>query len=93
MSAGRGPRAALIAMLVGVTLSLSAQPAFTASGGGPDVLNAEPPGESGLFTPAGQAAGTLANPGSVGGSGDSANPGAFGAHVDDQRQMFWDFKY
>jgi penicillin G amidase len=47
------------------------------------VLKAEtvlPPGQSGFFSVAGQAQGTL-----------TGNPADFGEHVDDQRQMYWRF--
>lgn len=48
------------------------------------VLKAEtalPPGQSGFFSTAGQAQGQA-----------SGNPGDYGAHVDDQRDLYWRFK-
>ena len=48
------------------------------------VLKAEtvlPPGQSGFFSIPGQAQGLL-----------TGNPGDFGAHVDDQRELYWSFK-
>lgn len=44
------------------------------------VENVLPPGQSGFFSLAGQAQGTL-----------TGNPGDFGAHVDDQRLLYWGF--
>ena len=61
----------------------------TGSGIGPGVdpaayqLKAEtamPPGQSGFFSVAGQLQGTL-----------TGNPGDYGAHVDDQRLLYWNF--
>lgn len=48
------------------------------------VLKAEtvlPPGQSGYFSIPGQAQGLI-----------TGNPGDFGAHVDDQRELYWSFK-
>lgn len=42
--------------------------------------NVLPPGESGFYSVAGQAQGSL-----------TGNPGDFGAHVDDQRELYWNF--
>ncbi len=56
----------------------------TSGGGSADlVLKAEnvlPPGQSGFISLVGQAQGTL-----------TGNPGDFGAHVDDQRLLYWSF--
>ncbi|HEU0130382.1 MAG TPA: penicillin acylase family protein [Mycobacteriales bacterium] len=45
-------------------------------------VNALPPGESGHFSLAGQAAGTA-----------SGDPDDYGAHVDDQRELFWEGRH
>lgn len=45
-------------------------------------VNALPPGESGHFSPAGQAAGMA-----------SGDPDDYGPHVDDQREMFWEGRH
>src|SRR5579859_1527862 len=42
--------------------------------------NVLPPGQSGFWSLTGEAAGTL-----------SGNPADFGAHVDDQRALYWSF--
>lgn len=46
------------------------------------VANALPPGQSGHFSAAGLAVGSV-----------SGNPGNFGAHVDDQRMMYWSSQF
>lgn len=62
----------------------SSAPAGTSGAdNGGRVLKAEtalPPGQSGLFTAAGQAQGSA-----------TGNPGDYGAHVDDQRELYWSF--
>jgi penicillin amidase len=47
-----------------------------------EIGTALPPGNSGFFSVPGQAAGMA-----------SGDPGAYGEHVDDQREMFWDGDY
>ena len=46
------------------------------------VVNVAPPGQSGFFSLAGEAAGKA-----------TGEPGAYGAHVDDQRMLYWTFHY
>jgi penicillin amidase len=45
-------------------------------------VSVAPPGQSGFFSIAGQVDGTI-----------SGTPGAYGAHVDDQRVLYWTFGY
>ncbi|HVT35892.1 MAG TPA: penicillin acylase family protein, partial [Nevskiaceae bacterium] len=61
------------------------QPGNGGGGAPPSTLslkaeNVLPPGQSGFISLAGQVQGTL-----------TGNPGDYGAHVDDQRQMYWSF--
>lgn len=46
------------------------------------VVNVAPPGQSGFFSLAGEAAGKA-----------TGEPGEYGAHVDDQRMLYWTFGY
>ena len=80
--------AALLASLNGCSRSDRASGGDSGSGGatpaGELALKAEtalPPGQSGLFNATGQALGLV-----------TGNPGDYGAHVDDQRSMYWNFQ-
>lgn len=75
----RNPRAALAS--AALALSVSAAPARAADAPPRQELtavNALPPGQSGHFSPAGEADGRR-----------TGDPDAYGPHVDDQREMFW----
>ncbi len=69
--------------ILAATLAASGLPATAADVPvGPTVLNVLPPGNSGLFTVAGQAQGQA-----------SGNPADYGPNIDDQRQLYWSFTY
>jgi penicillin G amidase len=85
----RPSRIAALTLTV-AALVVSAAPARAQSGDGDvpppqafDVVSALPPGQSGFFSVEGQARGQASG----------GDPGAYGEHVDDQRQLFWDFDY
>ncbi|HSW13588.1 MAG TPA: penicillin acylase family protein, partial [Solimonas sp.] len=79
-------RILMVSMIAAALLAAcnrSDAPAGSAGNPGNLVLKAEtalPPGQSGFFSVAGQAAGLL-----------SGNPADYGAHVDDQRLLYWNF--
>lgn len=84
-SSSRVLAAGLLAVAVSLTATTAAGRAAipgASTGGGPTVLQALPPGNSGFFPLTGQAEGTV-----------TGRPGDFGPHVDDQRAMYWGFRY
>jgi penicillin G amidase len=60
----------------------SAAPAPAGAAAAMDALTILPPGNSMRYTVDGQARGTL-----------TGDPGDFGDHVDDQREMYWDYEF
>ncbi|MEQ1438518.1 penicillin acylase family protein [Fontimonas sp. SYSU GA230001] len=83
MTKGVG-RAAVLALGAGLVAACgSSETPDRAAGADSLVLKAEtalPPGQSGFFSVAGQAQGSL-----------TGNPADYGAHVDDQRLLYWSF--
>jgi penicillin G amidase len=79
------PLATLAALSLVAVAALPASATVTSdhpSDSGLDALTALPPGNSMRYTVDGQALGTL-----------TGDPGDFGAHVDDQREMYWDYEF
>ena len=94
MGAPRGVQTAharvRLGVLVVLSLSVLMLPATAPAGAAPDVppeqeldaISVLPPGQSGFFSAQGQARGKA-----------SGNPEDYGPHIDDQRELYWNFGY